>query len=358
MTMTTTTTMRVPPLVSVVMPCYNAAPFVAEAVESALAQTHAPLEVVVVDDASTDASWEVVRELAARHPERVRALRLEENRGGCHARNRGAALAGGEFLLFLDADDLLAPDTVAALVEAARAEPGALAVCPWMRYTEGADGRWREEPGEVPLPAPAADPLREWLLGRWLPTCALLWPRAVYDRTGGWDEALAINQDGDIAMRALAAGAPLARAAGGTGFYRTHGAARPSVSRSLAAERKQRSRMRVLEKLSATLEEQGRLGEYAEALGVAWHEVALRAFQQGHPELGRECQRRGDALAGPRAVSRTAAGRLLVRALGPERKERVVQWLARRGIMTAERRVINGLQQAVATMVAMGERGL
>lgn len=336
------------PLVSVVMPCYDAAPFVAEAIGSVLAQTHAPVEVVVVDDASRDGSWEVVREEAERHPGRVSALRLEENRGGCHARNRGAAAARGEFLMFLDADDAIAPDTVAALVEAVRDRPDGIAVCGWKRLEEDGSGKWVTTPREVPLPDPDADPLREWLLGRWVPTCALLWRRDVYERTGGWDESLSINQDGDLALRALAAGARLVRAAGGEGYYRTHGTTRPSVSQSLAGERKLRSRMRVLEKLSETLEGGGRLAEYAEALGVAYQEVALRGYQQGHTELARECQRRGEALVGrPAAVSRTPVGRLLVRALGVERKERVVQWLARHGVVTGERKRMAALQTLV-----------
>ncbi|HEX8831539.1 MAG TPA: glycosyltransferase family 2 protein, partial [Longimicrobium sp.] len=70
-------------LVSVVIPCHNAAEFVAETMESALAQSYQPLELVVVDDASTDGSWAVIEEVAARNPGRVTALRLERNRGGC-----------------------------------------------------------------------------------------------------------------------------------------------------------------------------------------------------------------------------------------------------------------------------------
>ncbi|HYW06286.1 MAG TPA: glycosyltransferase family 2 protein, partial [Longimicrobium sp.] len=134
-----------PPLVSVVMPCYNAEPFVAEAIRSVLTQTYPRMEILVVDDASTDGSWEVVLGLVAEFPDRVRALRMERNRGGCNARNRGAETVAGDYLIFLDADDGLAPDTVAALVDLLRANPESVGACPWC-HLERVDGEWVQTP--------------------------------------------------------------------------------------------------------------------------------------------------------------------------------------------------------------------
>jgi len=119
-------TLQDAPLVSVVTACHNAEPFVAETIESVLAQTYRAVEQILVDDASTDGSWSVIERYTAAHPDRVRALRLETNRGGCFARNRGAEQARGELLMFLDADDLISPDSVAALVEVVRDVPRAL----------------------------------------------------------------------------------------------------------------------------------------------------------------------------------------------------------------------------------------
>ena len=338
------------PLVSVVTACHDAAEWVGETIASVLAQTHPAVEHVVVDDGSTDASWEVISALAAQHPGRVRAVRLGRNRGGCHARNRGAAEARGDFLLFLDADDVVAPETVAALVDAAVGAPGALAVCEWAYLRRDGDG-WREGRRDVRLPpVDSDDALRGWLEGRaWVPPCVLLWPRAVFEATGGWDESLARNQDGDIAMRALAEGAPVTRAAGGRGFYRQHGAARVSVSRNFVSEEKFGSAVRVLDNLLARLEGQGRVERFARSLGFAYQQTAWRGFQQGFTELGRECERRGLALAGGRlAVSPRRAGRLLERVVGLERKEALVQRLARIGITTAGRRTVRRLRQAAA----------
>jgi glycosyltransferase involved in cell wall biosynthesis len=84
-------------LVSIITPCYNAAPFVAETIESVVAQTYPRIEHIVIDDGSADGSWEVIE----RYASRVTALRLERNRGGSYARNRGAELARGEFLMLM-----------------------------------------------------------------------------------------------------------------------------------------------------------------------------------------------------------------------------------------------------------------
>lgn len=103
--------------VSAVIPCYNAAPYLAQAIESALAQTRPVLEVVVVDDASTDDSAAVAQRYASRG---VRYVRLPVNSGNATARNRAIREARGELLAWLDADDYWEPthvETVAGLLD-------------------------------------------------------------------------------------------------------------------------------------------------------------------------------------------------------------------------------------------------
>lgn len=329
-------------LVSIVTPCYNAAPFVAATIESVKAQTYPEVEHIVVDDGSTDQSWDVIQ----RHARRVTQLRLERNRGGSHARNRGAERARGEFLMFLDADDLIAPDTIEALVAAVRERPGHIAFCGWKRL-QLVDGGWIASPPEVVPPAPGSDPLREWLLGSWIPPCAILWRRTDYEKTGGWDETLAVNQDGDLILRALVQGARLVHTARGEGYYRSHSGARLTVSDNIFSPATLRSRIRVFEKLTAELERQGRLSGYGEPLGTAYYRLAILGFQT-EPELARECLRRGRALAGRPAVSRTWAGRWLTRLVGIERKERIAGMLGGLGIMTSARRQVGDLRKLAA----------
>lgn len=100
-------------VVSIVIAAYNAERWLSEAVESALAQTYAHTEVIVVDDGSRDSTLDVARSF---EPRGVTVLH-QANQGACAARNRGLEEAGGTFVKFLDADDVLFPDAVAVQVE-------------------------------------------------------------------------------------------------------------------------------------------------------------------------------------------------------------------------------------------------
>jgi glycosyltransferase involved in cell wall biosynthesis len=95
------------PLVSIIIPCYNAERWVGEAIKSALDQTYAKIEVVVVDDGSTDSSLNVIR----KYDDRVRWT-TGPNRGPCAARNLGFRLSQGDWIQYLDADDLLHPQKI------------------------------------------------------------------------------------------------------------------------------------------------------------------------------------------------------------------------------------------------------
>jgi glycosyltransferase involved in cell wall biosynthesis len=105
-------------LVSVIVPAYNAAGFIAEALDSALSQTYSNLEVIVVDDGSTDDTAEIVEAVVSRDP-RVRLLR-QKNCGVAAARNRGIEQSRGALIAPLDADDLWRPDKIAKQVAAMR----------------------------------------------------------------------------------------------------------------------------------------------------------------------------------------------------------------------------------------------
>ena len=103
------------PLVSVIIPCYNSAQFVRDALDSALAQTYDPVEIIVVNDGSTD---DLENALAPyRQNARIKMV-SQENRGLSAARNRGIQESRGAYLKFLDADDWLAPNALAKQVAA------------------------------------------------------------------------------------------------------------------------------------------------------------------------------------------------------------------------------------------------
>jgi CDP-glycerol glycerophosphotransferase len=137
------------PEVTVVVIAFDDADRLPRAVASVLRQSHRAVEVVVVDDCSTDGTGEVANALAAAHPDRVRALHLETNSGGCsRPRNVGVAHARGEYVMFLDSDDELTPRACEVLSQAAREEGADFAAGVTVRVHLAQNGRettWKPE---------------------------------------------------------------------------------------------------------------------------------------------------------------------------------------------------------------------
>jgi len=126
---------------SIITPLFNKAAYIAETIESVRQQTMSDWEMIVIDNRSTDGGLEIARDLAAKDA-RIRCIESPEGRGPGAARNRGIDLASGEWVLFLDADDLLAPGYFAEQLEAARRSPDAAIVAGcWQEFTDSAAER-------------------------------------------------------------------------------------------------------------------------------------------------------------------------------------------------------------------------
>lgn len=313
-------------LVSVVVPCYNKGPFVRETLASVLAQTDVPLEVVVVDDVSTDDSWAAITEFA--DDPRVTALRLPRNRGSTYTRNHGASIARGRAIMFLDGDDVLTPGTLAALRAALVDAPDGIAAGRWRKLHREGDA-WVARPSGKPMQPPGGDPVRAWLAGWYVPPCAVLWSRAAFDRTGGWGE-MGPWDDAHIMMRALLHGTPIVVADGGESLYRILEVG--GSLRSLSTEPAARSRVQVLHDVRRQAEALGVLDRYRDALGAAYYTLA-RTFVAGHPDLVLECLTAADRDLGGAPLHGSPVHRALRRVLGLERKERLARWMARRGLV-------------------------
>lgn len=129
-----------PPLVSIVIPYFELERYIAETVASALAQTHPRTEIVIVNDGSFRAEDEILLELEARNGVRVVA---QPNSGLGAARNLGIEVSHGEYVLPLDADNLLEPDFVARCVEALEHDPEIAYVSSWLRYVDAEGAPWK-----------------------------------------------------------------------------------------------------------------------------------------------------------------------------------------------------------------------
>ncbi len=188
-----------PPLISVLMPCHNAAPYVGEAVASVLAQTSPQVELVVVDDGSTDASSGILQRLAAAHPNRI-TLVYQNRAGPWAARNHALARAHGPLIAFLDADDTWAPEALAHLHAALDATQADVACCGWQDTGFGATDRRPHLP-------PAADAAgildHAFAHGAW-PLNALLVRRPRLEALRGFSERLPTAMDYDLWLRLLA----------------------------------------------------------------------------------------------------------------------------------------------------------
>lgn len=111
------------PLVTVICLCYNQKRFLQEAIKSVINQSYSPIQLIVVDDASTDGSPETINQLKTQYPQ-LEVLLLKENVGNCRAFNRGLAQAKGEYLIDLAADDVLLSDRIRKGVEALKQAGG------------------------------------------------------------------------------------------------------------------------------------------------------------------------------------------------------------------------------------------
>ena len=136
------------PLVSVIMPAFNAERFIHESIESALAQTLGDIEVLVTDDASTDRTPAIVAELA-RRDSRIRLLKAEQNSGPAAARNRAIEAACGRYISFLDSDDCWLAHKLERQIDAMRANEWAFSFSGY--EVIGSDGAIRDRVGAPDL---------------------------------------------------------------------------------------------------------------------------------------------------------------------------------------------------------------
>jgi capsular polysaccharide biosynthesis protein/GT2 family glycosyltransferase len=314
-----------PGLVSVVVPCYNKAEFVAETLDSVLAQEDVPFEVVVVDDVSSDGSYDVI----TRYEDRVAVHRMATNAGSTATRRHGASLARGEYIMFLDADDVLEPGTLRALRDALAGSTDAVAAVPWRKLHREGDGWVPRDSGKA-LEPPGDDPVAAWLGSWYYPPCAVLWARVAYDAVGGWGEAGPWD-DRELMIRALLRGVRIIAAPDGGALYRIleEGAS----LRSLPTEAATASRIRALDSIAALAGELDVIDHYRRPLGLAYFRLAHEQAST-HPQLMLECLARADEYLGRTPISGSPAHRALWRVMGLERKERLARWLASRRLIS------------------------
>lgn len=175
---------------SIVVPCFNAASTVRETLDSALAQ-RCEREVIAVDDGSGDETLEVLRSYGAA----IKVL-SGPNRGVGAARNRGLEQAAGDWVVFLDADDVLEPDTLAVRREAANRAGADVVLSGWTELVQAAGGAWRRGATRfVDMAAIWADAQLVFAREVLPPPGAILYRRSLARQVGGFRRDLPVVQD-------------------------------------------------------------------------------------------------------------------------------------------------------------------
>jgi glycosyltransferase involved in cell wall biosynthesis len=192
------------PLVSIIIPVYNKAAYVRETLESALGQTYPNIEIVLVNDGSTDGSLAILEEFKSRYSDKI-ILIDQENGGVSKATNIGIQASRGDYIQFLDADDLLSPDKIALQINLLRGKsPLILSSCEWVNFKDDIKNYSRIPYGVFK----DFDSGLEWLLYSWnymemMADSSWLTSKKLIDLAGNWNESLLINQDGEFFMRVL-----------------------------------------------------------------------------------------------------------------------------------------------------------
>lgn len=212
---------NVRPLVSILIPAYNAEEWIADTLRCAIAQTWEPKEIIVVDDGSTDRTLDIARQFES---EQLRIV-TQKNQGAAAARNTAFSLSRGDYIQYLDADDLIAPVKITKQMETFGAVPDrrTLVSGPWGKFM------YRHYRADfVPTPLWCELSPVEWLLRKmqfnvYMPPASWLVSRELAEAAGPWNTALLGDDDGEYFCRILLASngvrfAPEARA-----YYRTSG---------------------------------------------------------------------------------------------------------------------------------------
>ncbi|BAZ03596.1 glycosyltransferase family 2 protein [Calothrix sp. NIES-3974] len=222
------------PLVSILIPCYNAENWLVQTLESALNQTWKNIEIILVDDGSTDNSLAIAKRFDSHY---VKVI-SQTNQGASAARNRAFSESQGDFIQYLDADDLLAADKIERQIHLlsstasdfiASGEWGRFYICP-NDATFTPEAVWQDM-------SPVDWLISSWQGGGMMHPAAWLIPRVIAQKAGPWNEDLSLNDDGEYFCRAILVSKGVKFCHGAKVYYRSGLAGSLSSLTSIAARK-------------------------------------------------------------------------------------------------------------------------
>jgi glycosyltransferase involved in cell wall biosynthesis len=183
------------------MPCYNASKFIKESIDAVLNQTHINFELLIINDGSTDDSEMIIKKYS---DTRIRYF-YQTNKGQCVASNVGIAAAKGDYIKFLDADDVINSKHLEAQLERLKFTQNSIASCAWGRFYNNDFNSAKYEPESVWKDMKPLDWIKHSLgqksdmMGAWL----WLIPTKILQKAGGWNEQLSLNNDFEFSIRLI-----------------------------------------------------------------------------------------------------------------------------------------------------------
>jgi len=285
------------PLVSILIPAHNVERWIAETIRSALAQTWPNKEIIVVDDGSTDGTLAVARRFESRA---VRVV-TQPNQGAAVARNSAFSLAQGDYIQWLDADDLLTPDKIAKQMEAVEESQNkrTLFSCGWGYFIYRAS-----KAKFVPTSLWCDLSPLEWVLRKWegnlhMQTATWLASRELTEAAGPWDTRLLGDDDGEFFFRAINASNGIRFIPQGKVYYRITPSNRLSdIGRSDKKIEAQFLGMKLqIEYLRARED-----NERVRAACVSYLQMWLPTFYPNRPDLVQEAQQLANSLGGQLSI--------------------------------------------------------
>lgn len=211
--------MNVKPLVSVIMPLYNAEKYVGEAIQSIIDQTYTHWELLIVNDGSTDNSLEVAQKYQS---DKIKVF-SQENKGQCAANNFGFAQSKGDYIKFFDADDVISANMLKEQLNLIIEDDLSIASSQWGRFYNDEIASFKLNPEECWQDMKPVD----WICSSWrnaqpMMQCALwLIPRKILDKSGLWDERLSLINDFEFFTRVILSSENIKFCSHSTLFYRS-----------------------------------------------------------------------------------------------------------------------------------------
>lgn len=206
-------------LVSIIIPCFNAEKWIRDAIESCLQQSYPLIEVIVIDDGSTDRSLEIIKSYHSKI-----LWETGPNRGGNHARNRGFSLSQGAYIQYLDADDYFTPHKIEKQVKCLEENQADIVYGDITYQHHLPDGKIVLEPANFfGISGEQTDVLESLLAYGCLPPLAYLFRREIILKTKGWDETLKAAQDRDFLISLLLNNPKIVYQFGFDSVYRKYG---------------------------------------------------------------------------------------------------------------------------------------